>query len=490
MSASLRTFKAGVWTVSGRLIGRLLDFILLLTLSRLLEPSDFGLVALALVPIYIGEAVLNLPLVQSLIRIKNPSEAMYDTAFTLGILRSSALAVVFLGVAYPLAVFYNELRLMPLICALALAPIFRGFVSPKMVVFMKNLDFRREFISDVFGKACAFVVAVTLAVKFQTYWAIAAATITTPVTTAILSYFLAPYRPRLTLSQWPVFKDMIGWYTFGRVVASINWQAPRILMGRSLPIDDLGKYTLADDLLAVPTHSILVPLHRPIMANFSLHDDSKNLRAAYRVSLNVILTVLVPLFLAISFLSDPIVYVLFGEKWLEVAPLLKWLSLAAIILLPEATLTPLALSLDRTRYVALVRLVEFIVKIPALIIGIMLFGIWGAIGAIALGHFATAIASMLVVSRLINLGLIDQLVQMMRALIAALAMGFVLNATQPEFVIEPGLNIAPVILDAVMCGVLSIVTYVIALLLIWFFVGRPRGLESIAIGFISQKLGR
>lgn len=67
-SVSQRTATASIWTISGKFLARLLDFVSLLILARLLSPADFGLVAIATSVLVIVETILDLPLTQALMR--------------------------------------------------------------------------------------------------------------------------------------------------------------------------------------------------------------------------------------------------------------------------------------------------------------------------------------------------------------------------------------------------------------------------------------
>lgn len=86
-NVSQRTATASIWTISGKFLARLLDFVSLLVLARLLSPADFGLVAIATSVLVIVEAILDLPLTQALVRQPSPSDSMFATAFTLSVLR-------------------------------------------------------------------------------------------------------------------------------------------------------------------------------------------------------------------------------------------------------------------------------------------------------------------------------------------------------------------------------------------------------------------
>jgi len=475
--------------VSGKLCARLFDLALLLILSRLLTPDDFGLIALAMAPIFIGEAVLELPLVQALLRFDRPTKSMYDTAFTLSILRGLALATLFISLSIPLANFYNEPRLTLLVCVLSLAPILRGTTSPKLVIFMKEMDFRRDFLLDVFGKAVAFIVATTLALSTKSYWAIAAATITAPIAMNVLSYILAPYRPGFTLKDWQHFADMIGWNSLSQIIDATNWQMDRLLLGRFVPVEALGRYTIANDLITLPHRSVVTPLSRPLMANFTLQKTPEDLSTAYSLSLSAIFLLMAPILLVLSLLAEPIVLILLGDKWLAAAPIAQWLAAIGILSLPVTPLAPLALSQDRTRFLTLRAFLELTIKLPSMIYGVVFYGIWGAIGARAITAALTLVATLLIVRRLIGLSLKRQLRPLLSGGIAVGIMGIALWFTRPDIGAAPYDKVS-ISLQLIASCLLGGAAYVSTLYLIWIGSGRPDGVIQKVVAHISATKAR
>ena len=489
MVKSGQTVKAGAWVVSGKLLARLFDLALLLILSRILTPDDFGLIALAMAPIFIGEAVLELPLVQALLRFDRPTKAMYDTAFTLSILRGLALAALFISLSVPLANFYSEPRLTLLVCALSLAPILRGTTSPKLVIFMKEMDFRRDFLLDVVGKAVAFVVATTMAIYTQSYWAIAAATITAPIAMNVLSYVLAPYRPGITLTEWKHFADMIGWNSLSQIIDATNWQMDRLLLGRFVPVEALGRYTIANDLITLPHRSFVTPLSRPLMANFTLQKKPEDLSNAYSLSLSAIFLLMAPILLILSMLAEPIVLILLGDKWLAAAPIAKWLAAIGILSLPVTPLAPLALSQDKTRFLTLRAAFELTVKLPSMIYGVIFYGIWGAIGARAITAALTLIATLLIVRRLIGLSFRRQIQPLISGGVAVALMGLVIWFTKPEIGTAPYDKIS-ISLHLILCCAAAGLTYLSSLYVIWRASGRPDGVVTKVVNQMSSLKNR
>lgn len=118
---------------------RALNLVSIIVLARLLMPEDFGISALAVSYIAIVEGLTALPTSQALIRIRNAGRALYDTAWTLGILRGAGIALLMLASSLPVASLMDEPRLEMVIFVLALKPLVSGAKNPRFIDFEKHL---------------------------------------------------------------------------------------------------------------------------------------------------------------------------------------------------------------------------------------------------------------------------------------------------------------------------------------------------------------
>lgn len=481
-SVSHRTAMASLWTIGGKLLARMLDFVSLLVLARLLRPEDFGLVAIATSVLVIVEAILDLPLNQALIRQPALTDRMLDTAFTLSVLRGLAISLTMVIISWPIAFFYGDPRLVSLVAALSIAPSMRSLISPRMVLFMQRFDFKREFALDIVTKAASLMFALTVVLKTGSYWGLAVGAIAGPSAAAVTSYIFAPMRPHLTLSEWSRFRDMIGWNTVSQVLSSINWQLDRLLLPRFTSLSTFGAFSVADNLAGIPHQTFVGPLMRPLMAAFSSVGEHRKLEAAYLKATSAITLVAAPVLLIIAFLAEPIVRITVGENWSLAAPILRWLCVVSLIGLPSTMMPALAMVMDNTRYVALRMLVEFAIRAPVTLVALAYFGLVGAIVSRLMAMFVAYAASMLIAKRLIGVTLGAQLNAFVRPLAASLPMIGFLACVQPILAPLPvGLNLVG---GLALCGPAALMIFWACALVIWQHTERPDGLEAI----VAKKL--
>lgn len=484
-----RTGRAAIWTVGGKLFAKTIDFFSLLILARFLGPAEFGLVAMAMTAVLVIEAVLELPLSAVLLNVEEPTDAMFDTAFTLGFLRSLVIFGLLGALSWPLSLFYHEPRLVLLLCVLGAAPAMRGLVSPRLVTFTRELDFRRDFILDVGGKLFSLIIATTIAVTTHSYWAIAIGTISTTAVMMITSYIFAPQRIRFTLSQWHIFADMVGWNTATQIVTAVNWQLDKFLLPRFIDVAAFGRFSSANDLIAIPIQAVVQPVTRPLVAAFAAAGRAGHgLDRIYLKASVGIFTAVAPILLTLALLSEPIVRVILGPKWLETAPLMTALALIAIGMLPTVVMPALAMTLNQMRMTTLRTFLELAVKLPATLIGIMTLGLAGAIIGRAFAMVAVLLGCMYVVKRLIALSVIDQFKSLFRPGVALLAMGMTYYLL--DMVLLPLTAPLIILLNLVWVGLVGGLVYVVTVFTIWHLSGRPDGVERLAEKFIVKYLNK
>jgi O-antigen/teichoic acid export membrane protein len=377
-----KTILGAGWTVSSRMAGRLVDFVTILVLARALSPADFGLTAIATTLISIVDTVLEVPLILALTSLNRITKAHLDTAFTLGVIRGAAFSLVVLAAAWPFAHIYGDHRLMALVATLAIGPIARSLYSPAMVKYIREMSFRQGFVAEFVGKIMASAIAISVALTGGGYWAIVASSVSSHLATTLLSYFIARYRPRLSLSEFPAFSTFLGWFSSAQVFTALSWQFDRILLGYFITKSDLGQYSMASDLSVLPTQSLIGPAMQPLVSAFTrINDNRDRLRRAYSRASRFTMTLAAPTCIGMSVTSDLLINVLLGAKWTEAAVYLQWLALSVVLNAFYQPLHSLAVAMNRTNLIFRLSAMELCFKIVMVTAGLYVYSIMGVISA-------------------------------------------------------------------------------------------------------------
>ena len=144
-----------------RLGMRLLGLTSTLVLVRLIQPADFGIIALATSFMQTLDGMLTLGTEEAVIRESTPGRSFYDTAFTLNLLRGLSVTLLVAALAFPAAGFFADPKLGPVLLFVACLPLLDGCANIGAVDFRRDFAFHKEFAIMVLPKLCGIVAAVT-----------------------------------------------------------------------------------------------------------------------------------------------------------------------------------------------------------------------------------------------------------------------------------------------------------------------------------------
>ena len=431
MTDLARRVAAGAsWLYSYRWVDRLLDFIVIVVLARILSPDDFGLVAIAASVVTIVEGLSAFDVNKALIRTRDESRDLYDTAWTLSALRGIASALIMIAVAQ----FVNDPRIAAVLQALALSPLMTGLSNPRFVMFERDLVYSRVAFLTLGGKSVSVAVTLVIALVYRNYWSLVIGMLAGTLITMILSFFLKPYRPRPSLARFSDIFAFSGWLTLTSVVTTLSMETDKIIVGRLLGIADAGLYFMTQRVGVLPTRELISPLQRILFPSFSeLAGDLNRLRRGVRESINILASLSLPAGFGFALVANDFVPLALGDQWIVIVPLL-------VILVPylglRATLSmtlPCVMALGRTRLLFRISLVYALVHVPAFVVGTALFGLTGAIWSIVLAGVFYTYLNVWLLRHTLGISLGEITIQLRRPFVAAVlmvgavaALGFVL----------------------------------------------------------------
>jgi O-antigen/teichoic acid export membrane protein len=247
-----------------------------------------------------------------------------------------------------------------------------------------------------------FIVSVALA-SWLGVWALVVGTLTGTMTYLVLSYLLAPHRPRLSL-DWPTIRPLIRfgrWVFVTGLVVMIGNYVLRLVISRQLGTAELGLYFLAAQLAFLPAEAaseIVGTVAFPLFARLQL--DRQQAAQTFRTVFTALSMLLFPVCALLIVLAPTLVQSVLGGRWEGTVPVIRVLALVSMIgILGEVT-GPIFNGFGHPAKVTLIEVVQSS-SIILLVWGLTTrFGLVGA----ALAWLPTA-----VISQLVSILLIRQL---------------------------------------------------------------------------------
>nr|NQU90815.1 MOP flippase family protein [Bacteroidota bacterium] len=302
-------------------------------LARLLAPSDFGLLGMAMVVIGFIEIFKDLGTTAAIIQKKELSEVLLSSIFWVnvgfGIL---AMTVLFFG-APLVGLFYRESGVVAILRVLSLSFFISSLSILQQALLQRSLAFQTLAKVEISTVVCGAVVGIALAWYGAGVWSLVLQSLTTVSITTIFLWLSSSWKPQLVF-HWSEVRsisgfslNLVGFNIFNYFIRNADY----LLIGRYLGAQNLGYYTLAYRILLFPLQNISALIGRvmyPVLSKFQ--DDHRRFASAYLKMTAIIALISFPLMAGASSLARPFVVTVFGNNWLPVVPLIMIFALVGM----------------------------------------------------------------------------------------------------------------------------------------------------------------
>lgn len=481
--------KGAMWLVGLRWALRLLGFINIIILARLLEPADFGVAALALTIAGILNNLSEFRTDLALIHNADASRAHYDSAWTLMLIRGVVLAVLIAAIAHPASVFLDEPRIEPVIHVLAVVVLIESARNIGIVDYYKHLTLDLEFKLQLISRLCSFVAVVACAVLLRNYWALIAGLFAFWVTMTVLSFVMHPYRPRLALSKWRELFHFSKWLWLNGILQYLCFQTDVLILGKMTGVAATGFYSVAKRTGDLVGSEFVGPVRNALFPGFvQLVKDEARFRKCFVDSFAIILAIGLPATIGFALVADLFTLAVLGEKWAPSIPVMQIMALNALLLVCIANSQSAFFALGRPDLWTGVIGLRALLVIPLLLLAIDAFGIVGAASAVTFSGGAALILALVQVKRKVGVGMGTLAAATWRSFAAIPPMAAAVLTIRAVWVpdAETILAIGQLILAIGVGGLV----YGAALYALWRASGRPEGPEEHLRALIAPRLQR
>lgn len=336
MSLQQQAYRATGWSGLGGIFSNSMELLKYVILARVLDPSDFGLLAMAMVIISLGRIFADGGTSNAVIHFREQTGRQLSTLYWINTGASVALFGLIYGVAPSLAAFFDEPEVVGILQLGALVLPLYAIGALYEVLLRKKLAFKYITLSEVTGSFVGLAVAVPLAcLGFGVYsliWAHIAATATLSLLYVLNG--IRSWRPALCfhpVTVWPHIR--FGAFQMGdRGLGVYATRIDQLIIGRFFGAEILGAYHLAYHLVLFPVSRLSPLLNRVAFPVFSSRqNDNAVLRNGYLKLMQAIISLIGPLFLLAAVSAPWLVPLLFGEGWQLAASLIPLMSAVGLL---------------------------------------------------------------------------------------------------------------------------------------------------------------
>ncbi|MGB5077314.1 MAG: lipopolysaccharide biosynthesis protein [Sphingorhabdus sp.] len=458
---------------SARIVMGLLNMVGIVILARILSPDDFGIIAIAMAVVSVIVAVSEAALQQALVQCREPTRDHVDTVWTMSCIRAGLIFTVIALAAWPLSLAYGDVRLFSVFLVAGVTGAFMEFYNPLLTMATRNMHFGPYAAFQIGQKASGLGLAIILAIALGNFWGIILGNALGAILASLASYLIIPYRPAFTLSRVREIWKFSGWMSFNQLCETINWRFDQLAIGFAVTRAELGYYSLADSVAAIPSRELSFPLRNALFPGLSqIASQPEKLREAFLEAQSGVALVTAPAAIGLALLADPAVNLLMGTRWVQIVPLLQLLAITYAFDTFITVVRPLGMAMGETKYLFLRQLAALFVRIPLIIGGLALGGLVGAAAGRALSSLINCLISFLLAKRLVSVGVWEQIRAHSMTLVCLLAMSAAVAASQAA--LHPAITNRP-LLELLVLVPIGALTYAGSVLTLWHLSGRRAG---------------
>jgi len=405
-----KSIRGGKWMFINTIFQKTITFGSFLILARLLAPEDFGIIAiLAIVPGLLA-LITNPAFDTALIQRKEDPTPHLNAIWTFNVLKSLFIFVlIFLSAPLIAGFFHTEKALLAFRLS-GLFVVLPALANSAQIFFFKEINFKKIFIRDLAGSASYAIIAIGLAMLYQSFWPLFWGTTALYCFTTLSTYWLHSFRPKLSLE----FKSLSTLIRFSKwiygqnIVDRIGATVENSLIAKMTGATATGLYTRAKSLAVMPTSPFYNIINRVTFPAYArIQDSYEKIRNGFLKSLDILFFVAIPFSVLILEAGYRIIFILLGEKWIEINLLLKILTLNITVSAFYITAMPIlnAIGKPHTRFwLGLIKLLSFSLLFLLLI---PLYGITGAALGLLISSSIMAILTLYKITTILSVKIME-----------------------------------------------------------------------------------
>ncbi|RYD94856.1 MAG: polysaccharide biosynthesis protein [Sphingomonadales bacterium] len=373
---------AAVWAMAGQYVSFAIQFASSVVISRLfLDPAEVGLFSIGMAAALLVAILQDFGLSRYISGLPRLDGNEIARCSSVALIFSFGIAAVIALLAWPLAIAYRQPGLVPLLLIIASSYLFLPLAVVPMALMARAMAFRGHFAVNVGAAAIQAAVAVGLAAAGFSALSLAWATLASGLARGIIAQLLRPSLP------WPLRLDGLRpVLNFGSrssvlyLTGALGTRTPDLIVGKLLTLNAVGLYSRAvslSDQFRMLISGAIGSVFYPAFAR--IRDRGEPLGPAYMRVCAGYSAVVWPGMLGLALAAEPLVRLLYGEAWLQTAPLLTMIALTEVMLVSLPLVSDLPILLGRLNRLLAYNIVDTVLSITLLAIGCF----WGVEGAAA-----------------------------------------------------------------------------------------------------------
>lgn len=341
---------ASALSVLTQVTRRLVGVVSLIILARILTPEDYGLVAIALLFLNFIDVISSTGGNSYLLSREELTDELVYTNWTLNFILKGSLAVLLAISSYPVSLYYDDPRLMPIILVLALQSFIAQLGSPGLIYKIKKQELGAITKWQIASRFVTTGITIGIAVIYETYWALVLGQFMITLSQLLSGYVIAPKMPRFSLKNLRPQWEFSKWVLPQSVLNFFRSQLDTMFVTVSFEKAVVGGYNSMRYYANIPTTMFINPASGPLLTQFSQFKNNPNyFEKQLQVVLFFMSMITAPIIYLMNVHATYVVELILGQKWVEYADLLAIFAFFTIVMTLNNVLSQIVMLKDRTR---------------------------------------------------------------------------------------------------------------------------------------------
>ena len=463
--AAMSVRHAAIWAMASQYGTFVIQFAVSVIISRFfLAPDEVGLFSIAMAAALLVAVLQDFGLSRYISGLSELTAEEVNRCSSVAFLFSLLITLVIAALAWQLAALYRMEQLAPLLLIIAGSYLFLPMSVVPLALMARRMRFSGHFAVNVGGAAVNGSVALGLAWLGYSSFALAWAVLAGGLARGLIAQLLEPAR------TFPLRLDglrpVLGFGSKASalyITGALGSRSPDMIVGKLVDLVAVGLFSRATSLaeqFRVLISGAIGSVFYPAFAR--LRDSGEPLAPAYLRVVSGYTAVVWPGMAGLALAAWPLVNLLYGEAWIETAPLLTLVALQAALMMALPLVSELPILLGRMNRLLALNVLETAVSIALLVAGSLWAGAWGAAASRLVYAFAFMAIYLGFMRGLVGFGWGQWLGLLGKSLLAALAALAPLGATYLFWMGPQDITI-PVLLLAVAAGALCWLGALVAL---------------------------
>jgi O-antigen/teichoic acid export membrane protein len=464
MTLKQKTVKGVAWNTIGKISNQFLQFIISIILMRLLQPRDYGLIAMAMVFIGFVNIFTDFGFSAALIQRQNLTNKHTSSIFWINVIIGLILTLSFIVLAPFIAAFYNSSGLINVIIALSLTFFISSFGIVPKTLLQKEMNFALINKIEIFVVFITGGISIYLAFHGWGVWSLVMQYLSSQFIRVILLFTFNKWKPNFLYSKNAV-KDLFSFSAYFTGFNLINYWARKsddLLIGKFMSSAELGIYSRAYNLMLLPITQVINVIRTVMIPALStVQEDKPRVKKIYLDVVQTIALITFPMMIGLIVTAEPFILGIFGAKWKEVIPVIQILASIGVLQTLGNPTGWIYISQGKTKWMFWWGIGASGSIITAIIIGVLFGSIISVSIAYLIINFLLVYPQLTIPGKLINMKFQDVYKKVIGILICSVLMAVIIFLTNQIFIGQFS-NILKLIMDVVL-GVLAYI------FLIWIF---------------------